>query len=98
VAYCGTWFGLPASAQLAATIEAFVNQSPRVWFADELSDALHVEVQDPLCNLVLAGGLRRSAVPGVPVANANGLKNISDIEPGWRTARKLSEDHALHAL
>ena len=37
---------------LVATIEAFVNQSPRGWFADELADALHAEVQDPLHDLV----------------------------------------------
>lgn len=32
---------------LVSTIEAFVNQSPRGWFADELAGALHVEAQDP---------------------------------------------------
>ena len=49
---------------LVATIEAFVNQSPRGWFADELADALHAEVQDPLHDLVRAGRLRRSEVAG----------------------------------
>lgn len=49
---------------LVATIEAFVNQSPRGWFADELAGALHVEVQDPLHDLVRAGRLRRSEVTG----------------------------------
>ena len=49
---------------LVATIETFVNQSPRGWFADELADALHVEVQDPLHDLVRAGRLRRSEVTG----------------------------------
>lgn len=49
---------------LVATIEAFVNQSLRGWFADELADALHVEVQDPLHDLVRAGRLRRSEVTG----------------------------------
>lgn len=49
---------------LVATIEAFVNQSPRGWFADELADALHAEVQDPLHDLVRAGRLRRSEVTG----------------------------------
>src|SRR5215469_15796125 len=29
---------------LVATIESFVNQAPGGWFADELADALHVEV------------------------------------------------------
>lgn len=49
---------------LVATIEAFVNQSPRGWFADELADALHVEVQDPLHDLVRTGRLRRAEVTG----------------------------------
>jgi hypothetical protein len=49
---------------LVATIEAFVNQSPRGWFADELADALHAEVQNPLRDLVRGGRLRRSEVAG----------------------------------
>jgi hypothetical protein len=49
---------------LVATIEAFVNQSPRGWFADELADALHVEVHDPLHDLVRTGRLRRAEVTG----------------------------------
>ena len=49
---------------LVATIETFVNQSLRGWFADELADALHAEVQDPLHDLVRAGRLRRAEVTG----------------------------------
>jgi hypothetical protein len=49
---------------LVATIESFVNQSPRGWFADELADALHAEVHDPLHDLVRAERLRRSEVAG----------------------------------
>ena len=49
---------------LVATIESFVNQSPRGWFADELADSLHAEVQDPLHDLVRAERLRRSEVAG----------------------------------
>lgn len=49
---------------LVATIETFVNQSPRGWFADELADMLHAEVQDPLHDLARAGRLRRSEVAG----------------------------------
>lgn len=49
---------------LVSTIEAFVHQSPRGWFADELADTLHAEVQDPLHDLVRAGRLRRSEVAG----------------------------------
>src|SRR5207245_10972155 len=36
---------------LLATAEAFVNRSPRGYFADELAPALHVEVQDALHQL-----------------------------------------------
>ncbi len=49
---------------LVSTIESFVNHSPRGWFADELADVLHVEVQDPLHDLVRAERLRRSEVAG----------------------------------
>src|ERR1041384_4934111 len=56
------WFS--SFGTLVATIEAFVNQSPRGWFADELADALHAEVQNPLHDLVRAGRLRRSELTG----------------------------------
>src|ERR1039458_1115190 len=56
------WFSRHGT--LVLTIEAFVNQSPRGWFADELADALHAEVQDPLHDLVRGGRLRRSEVAG----------------------------------
>ena len=49
---------------LVSTIESFVNQSPSGWFADELADVLHAEVQDPLHDLVRAERLRRSVVAG----------------------------------
>jgi hypothetical protein len=49
---------------LIATIDAFVNQSPRGWFADELANALHAEVHDPLHDLVRDGRLRRSELTG----------------------------------
>jgi hypothetical protein len=49
---------------LVSTIESFVTQAPGGWFADELADALHTEVQDPLHDLVLSGRLRRSDVAG----------------------------------
>jgi hypothetical protein len=49
---------------LVDTIESFVNQAPRGWFADELADALHAEVQDPLHDLVAGRRLRRSPLAG----------------------------------
>ena len=56
------WFSRHGT--LVATIEVFVHQSPRGWFADELADTLHAEVQDPLHDLVRGGRLRRSEVAG----------------------------------
>jgi hypothetical protein len=56
------WFSRHGT--LVAAIELFVNQAPRGCFADELADALHAEVQDPLRDLVRLGRLRRSDVAG----------------------------------
>jgi hypothetical protein len=49
---------------LVSTVESFVSQSPSGWFADELADILHAEVQDPLHDLVRAERLRRSVLAG----------------------------------
>ena len=57
-------FVFPVTDTLVSTIEFFVNQSPRGWFADELADTLHAEVQDPLHDLVRAERLRRYEVAG----------------------------------
>jgi len=56
------WFSRHGT--LVATIQSFVNQAPQGWFADELADALHAEVHDPLHDLVNAGRLRRTEVAG----------------------------------
>jgi len=56
------WFSRHGT--LVATLESFVNQAPRGWFADELADTLHAEVQDPLRDLVRGGRLRRTEVAG----------------------------------
>jgi hypothetical protein len=49
---------------LLATAEAFVNRSPRGYFADELAPALHVEVQDALHHLAQQGRVSRQIVAG----------------------------------
>ena len=49
---------------LLATAEAFVNRSPRGYFADELAPALHVEVQDALHQLTQQGRVARQIVSG----------------------------------
>jgi hypothetical protein len=61
-AHDAVWFSRYGT--LVATIESFVNQSARGWFADELADALHAEVHDPLHDLVAGARLRRSQVAG----------------------------------
>jgi len=50
---------------LLATAEAFVNHSPRGYFADELARALHVEVQDALHQLVLQRRISRQILSGL---------------------------------
>jgi hypothetical protein len=60
--YDAVWFSRYGT--LVATIEAFVKQSPRGCFADELAGTLHAEVQDPLHDLVRAERLRPSEVTG----------------------------------
>jgi hypothetical protein len=62
VAHDAVWFSRLGT--LVATIESFVNQGPRGWFADDLADALHAEAQDALHDLVRQGRLRRTNVAG----------------------------------
>jgi len=50
---------------LLATAEAFVNHSPRGYFADELARALHVDVQDALHQLVQQRRVSRQIVSGL---------------------------------
>lgn len=57
------WFSRHGT--LLATAEAFVRQSPRGYFADELAVALHTEVQDPLRILVQRQLLHRSEFAGL---------------------------------
>src|SRR6266536_1728033 len=49
---------------LLATAEAFINRSPRGYFADELAPALHVEVQDALHQLTQQVRVSRQLVSG----------------------------------
>src|SRR3989441_8177887 len=50
---------------LLATAEMFVNRSPRGYFADELTRALHVEVQDALHQLTQQRRVTREMVSGL---------------------------------
>jgi len=62
VVHDAVWFSRYGT--LVSTIESFVSHSPSGWFADELADVLHADVQDPLHDLVRAERLRRSEVAG----------------------------------
>src|ERR1035437_2478985 len=50
---------------LLASAEAFVNRSPRGYFADELARVLHVEVQDALHQLTQQRRVTREMVSGL---------------------------------
>lgn len=49
---------------LLSTVEAFVMGSSDGYYAHELADVLHAEVQEPLRHLLLQGRLSRSAIDG----------------------------------
>ncbi len=59
----GVWFSRQGT--LLATAEHFVTHSPQGFFAHELTDALHVEVQDALHQLVYTERLRRTETGGL---------------------------------
>jgi hypothetical protein len=56
--------GFSRHGTLVATLEAWVTRSPQGWFADELAEGLHVDVQDPLHDLVRQDRLRRTEIAG----------------------------------
>jgi hypothetical protein len=58
----GVWFSRHRT--LLATVESFVNQSPQGYYAQELADDLHAEVQQPLRHLVEQQRLVRMEVDG----------------------------------
>ena len=58
----GVWFSRHRT--LLATVESFVNQSPQGYYAPELADDLHAEVQQPLRHLVEQQRLLRMEVDG----------------------------------
>jgi len=49
---------------LLATVEAFVNRSPNGYYAPELANELHAEVQEPLRHLVQQQRLNRVEIDG----------------------------------
>ena len=57
------WFSL--SGTLLDTVQVFVNSSPNGYFANELGQTLHVEVQDALLQLVKRRKISRQQVSGM---------------------------------
>jgi hypothetical protein len=82
----GLWFHHPAwfsrYGTLLATAEAFVNRSAAGMFAEELSHALHVEVQDTLRQLVQQKRIARELV--------SGLFLYTSIDPAIRQRQRLT--------
>lgn len=58
----GVWFSRYGT--LLSTVEAFVLASPNGYYAPELADALHAEVQEPLRHLVQQERLSRMEIDG----------------------------------
>jgi hypothetical protein len=59
----GVWFSRYGT--LLSTAETFVTQAPTGYLAEELAQALHVDVHDPLRALTVQGRVRRTEVAGV---------------------------------
>jgi hypothetical protein len=58
----GVWFSRHRT--LLATVEIFVNQSPQGYYAQDLADDLHAEVQQPLRHLIEQQRLARIELEG----------------------------------
>jgi hypothetical protein len=61
--HASVWFSRHGT--LLATAEAWVNQSPKGYFAEELARNLHVEVQDALHQLTAQRRIARQTVSGL---------------------------------
>jgi hypothetical protein len=91
------WFSRHGT--LMATLEAWIAQSLHGWFADELADRLHVNVHDPLHDLVRQGRVRRAAVAGRFLYTAAEARRSKDQIRVRRTAHAVplvADASALH--
>jgi hypothetical protein len=83
----------------SSTLEAWIPQSPQGWFADELADRLHVEVHDPLHDLVRQGRVRRAEIAGRFLYTAAEVRRSKDQIRARRTADAVplvADAAALH--
>jgi hypothetical protein len=74
---------------LVHTLEAWIPRSSQGWFAEELADRLHVDVQDPLHDLVRHGRLRRVAVAGRFLYTVAAARRSKDQIRARRTAHAV---------
>ena len=70
------WFSRHGT--LVQTLDAWITRSAQGWFADELAGRLHVDVQDPLHDLVRQGRLRRVDVAGRFLYTAADARHAKD--------------------
>lgn len=84
---------------LMATLAAWIPPSPQGWFAEELADRLHVEVHDPLHDLVRQGRVRRAEIAGRFLYTAAEARRSKDQIRVRRTAEVVplvTDAAALH--
>ena len=81
------WFSRHGT--LMRTLEAWITPAAQGWFADELADRLHVDVQDPLHDLVRQGRLRRVDVAGRFLYTAADARRSKDEIRTRRTAHAV---------
>jgi len=86
-AHEAVWFSRHGT--LVRTLEAWITQAARGWFADELADRLHVDVQDPLHDLVRQGRLRRVDLAGRFLYTAAESRHAKDQIRARRTAHAV---------
>ena len=81
------WFSRHGT--LMRTLEAWITPAGQGWFADELADRLHVDVQDPLHDLVRQGRLRRVDLAGRFLYTAADARRSKDQIRARRTAHAV---------
>ncbi|MGK5082961.1 hypothetical protein WDW37_06620 [Bdellovibrionota bacterium FG-1] len=86
-----TWFS--KYGNLLKTIAAFVNRAPNGYHADELENALHVEVKQALLTLIGRHTIQREKISGLYVYCSNDvelrrkqltIRREQEAEPGFR--------------
>jgi hypothetical protein len=82
-----------------ATLEAWVPPAPQGWYAEDLADRLHVNVHDPLHELVRQGRVRRTSIAGRLLYTAAEARRSKDQIRARRTAHAVplvTDASALH--